>query len=145
VEHLMAKNSELEKTVEVLMRDIAKKEVEFLLDSAQKISNIRFIGAITALNMAAIKDMAFYLRNREKNLMMVLGAEEQGKALLSVVITDDLIKAKGFNAGVIIKTIAQHIKGGGGGQPFFATAGGKEPKGLQKAIDAAREIIKNID
>lgn len=145
VEHLMAKNSELEKTVEVLMRDIAKKEVEFLLDSAQIISNIRFIGAITALNMPAVKDMAFYLRKREKNLVMVLGVEEQGKALLSVVITDDLIKAKGLNAGVIIKTIAQHIKGGGGGQPFFATAGGKEPKGLQKAIDAAREIIENMD
>jgi len=72
---------------------------------------------------------------------MVLGAENNGKANLSVALTDTLISSKDLNAGQIIRTISKEILGGGGGQASFATAGGKNPKGLQNALDLAKSLL----
>ena len=73
---------------------------------------------------------------------MVLGAEIDGKANLAVMISDNLVKDKNLNAGNIIRDIAKEIDGGGGGQAFFATAGGKKPEGLEKAITKGKALIE---
>jgi alanyl-tRNA synthetase len=86
-----------------------------------------------------MKNVSFQLR-KEDNLAMVLAAKAGEKALLSVMLTDDLV-AKGLNANAMIIEIAKEINGGGGGQAFFATAGGSNPDGLANALNKAKEII----
>jgi len=76
-------------------------------------------------------------------LILVLGAEIEGKANLAVMISDSLVNERKLNAGNIIREIAKEINGGGGGQAFFATAGGKNPEGLLNAIEKAKSIISN--
>ena len=90
---------------------------------------------------STIKDLAFAFRQEYPNLVMVLGSVFNGKPLLSVMVSDDLVKAKDWNAGQWVRELATEIQGGGGGQPFFATAGGKNPDGLDKALDKAREKV----
>ena len=74
--------------------------------------------------------------------MLVIGAEIDGKALLTVLLSDNLIKEKGLNANTIIRELAKEINGGGGGQAFYATAGGKDVSGLAKAVERATEFVK---
>lgn len=87
-----------------------------------------------------LKTISFSLR-KEENLALVLGAKSGDKALLSIMLTDDLVE-KGLDASVIIREIAKEINGGGGGQPFFATAGGSKPSGISKALLQSREFIQ---
>jgi alanyl-tRNA synthetase len=75
------------------------------------------------------------------DLFLVIGTENYGKANLTVLISENLAKEKGLNAGQIIREIAKEIQGGGGGQPHFATAGGKNPAGLEKAFGKAKGIL----
>lgn len=91
-----------------------------------------------------IKDISFEIKKEVKDLFMVVGSEIDGKALLSIIISETLVKEKGLHAGDIIKDLAKEIKGGGGGQPFYATAGGKDPKGIPKALEKARTLIENV-
>jgi alanyl-tRNA synthetase len=72
---------------------------------------------------------------------MVLATEIDGKPGLTVMVSENLVKEKGLNAGNIIRDLAKEIQGGGGGQPFFATAGGKDASGLDKALEKARLVI----
>jgi len=88
-----------------------------------------------------VKDIAFQLKGEIKNLVLIIGIEDKGKANLSIMISENLVKDNGFHAGKIVKEAAKEIQGGGGGQPFFATAGGKKPENLEKAIKKAKEII----
>nr|MDA3779328.1 DHHA1 domain-containing protein [Bacteroidales bacterium] len=88
-----------------------------------------------------IKDMAFQLKNEYNNLFLVIGAKIKGKANLSITISEKLAIENNLNAGKIIREIAKEIQGGGGGQAFYATAGGKNPDGLSLAIEKARDII----
>ena len=95
---------------------------------------IRFEGNLTA---DQVKTLAFQLRNIQNNqLFFVAGCVHEGKPSLTVLLSDDLV-ASGLNAVTIAREAAKEIQGGGGGQPFFASAGGKNPAGIQKALDKA--------
>ncbi|MBR3774984.1 MAG: alanine--tRNA ligase [Alistipes sp.] len=87
-----------------------------------------------------IKDLAYALRAKAANIILVLGAVNEGKPMLAVMLGDDVV-AKGVDAGAVVREAAKLMQGGGGGQKFFATAGGKNPDGLQAAIDKAVEIV----
>jgi alanyl-tRNA synthetase len=100
---------------------------------------VRFIAKEVEMDANDMKTISFALRKEEK-LAMVLGATVGKKALLSVMLTDDLV-AKGLNAGTLINEIAKEIEGGGGGQAFFATAGGTNPNGIAKALIKAKNLI----
>ena len=116
-----------------------------LVDSAVKINNIRFVSGIVESDSAEIlKNIAYQIRTSADNTVMVIGSETGGKANILVTVTDDLVKSKNISAIAIIKEISGEINGGGGGQPFLATAGGKKPEGIPKAIKKAEEYIKNI-
>ncbi len=89
-----------------------------------------------------LKKLSFELKNEVKTLFVVLACTIEGKPQISVVISEDLVASKDLNAGQIIRDLAKHIQGGGGGQAFFATAGGKNVAGLPQVVEAARQLVK---
>ena len=103
---------------------------------------MNFIAEKIELDSAeAIKNLSFDLKSKTENLFLVLGATVNGKPSLTVMISDNLAKEKNLHAGNIVKELAKEINGGGGGQPFYATAGGTNADGLSKAIEAARKFL----
>lgn len=97
----------------------------------------------TNLNSNQVKDIAFKLRTDERNLFVLLGNISEEKVTLSLILSDAAVKNKGLNASQIIRELAKEIQGGGGGQPFFATAGGKNPLGLDHAFAKGLAIVKS--
>ena len=88
-----------------------------------------------------MKDLAFQVKSKVDNLFLILGNEAEGKATITIAISDELAKEKSLHAGNLVRELAKEIKGGGGGQPFFATAGGKDPNGIENALEKAKAII----
>ena len=141
---MVAEHAELGKELETFKREAMKTATKAFKDNAEKIGDINFIGQVVPFGDAdLLRDAAFKLKNEVDNLFLVLGGSQGKKALLVVMISDNLVSEKGLNASNIIREVAKEIKGGGGGQAFFATAGGKNPEGLHAAINKAREILKS--
>jgi alanyl-tRNA synthetase len=88
-----------------------------------------------------VKNIAFELRSSLENLVLVLGHLNNGKPMITVALSDNLVKDKNLNAGQLVRELAKHIKGGGGGQAFYATAGGTDVEGLEKAIKNAEALL----
>ena len=142
LESLLLQNSDLQKEIEKLLRDKAKNLKSELMTLTKNINGVNFIASKINLDSSdAIKDLAFQMRSEVDNLFMVLGAEVKGKPNLTVVVSENLVKEKGLNAGAIIRDLAKEIQGGGGGQPFYATAGGKNISGLDNALKKAEALI----
>ncbi len=142
LESLLRQNSDFQKEIDKLLRDKAKNLKSELLTLTKNINGVNFIASKINLDSSdAIKDLAFQMRSEVDNLFMVLGAEVKGKPNLTVVVSESLVKEKGLNAGAIIRDLAKEIKGGGGGQPFYATAGGKDVSGLENALKKAEAFI----
>ena len=139
VEQLITTNKTLEKQISTFKKSNAGNVKEDLLKEAVAVNGIRFIAKEVEMEAEDMKNVSFALR-KEENLAMVLAATVGDKALLTVMITDDLV-ANGMNAGAIIREIAKEIEGGGGGQPFFATAGGANPSGIAAALEKAKDLI----
>ncbi len=142
--NILAQLNDLQKQVEGLNTMLARTEKVTLLNLAQNLGGIRLATAHTMLHNQAIKDLAFDLRSTQHNLVVALAGIKDGKVNLSLIISDDLVKQKKLNAGVLIRELATEIDGGGGGQPFFATAGGKNPGGIEKAFDKLKSIIDKV-
>ncbi len=143
VKSLMNDITKLNKQIEEMTNEQAQAIKKHLKERVQDINGINFIGYKVGLNSAAaIKDLSFQLKNEIDKLVLVLGTEIDGKANLSVMISESLVKEKGWNASQIIREVSKEIQGGGGGQAFYATAGGKNPKGLDSAIEKVKELIK---
>lgn len=146
VQKLIDENSILNKKIEAFSLVKEKQVKENLLSEVQKIDsgmNI-LIQKVDVDSAESLKNITFQLNNEFKDLFLVLGAEIDGKPLLSVSLGEKPMKEYGFHAGKIIKEIAAEIQGGGGGQDFYATAGGKKLEGLNSALDVARNMIQNI-
>lgn len=142
-EQLMAREAELQKEVERLKVLETEKEQKALFEKAELINGIRFIGTRTSLASDQLKNLAFSWKGTEEKLMAILGGEKDGKASLHVFISEDLISSD-RNAVQIVKDIAAEIQGSGGGQPYFATAGGKNPAGIDKAIQKGKNFIPSV-
>jgi alanyl-tRNA synthetase len=142
VEKLIAENAELLKQVENFRRKATKIAKQEFLARMETISGIHIITEISEeLSVGDIKDIAFQLKIEVENVALIVGSSEGDKANLSIMIGDSLVASKGLNAGQIVREAAKEIGGGGGGQAFYATAGGKNPDGLQKAVTKAKEMI----
>jgi alanyl-tRNA synthetase len=137
VQQLIDQNAEMRKALEALNHEKALKLKNELLGEVQNVNGINFLAKRIDADAAAAKDIAFGMRSSIDNLFLVLGSENDGKATLSVLVSDELITSKGLNAGNIVRELAKSIQGGGGGQPGFATAGGKNPQGLEEALKLA--------
>ena len=139
---MAAQNSDLQKQVEAFSKEKAKAMVADLAKKAVQINGMNFIGEIVKVdNAGLLKDIAFQLKDVVSDLVFVAGAECEGKANLAVMISQELVEGKKLNATNIIREISKEINGGGGGQPFFASAGGKNPEGLAKAIEKAKNLL----
>ena len=113
-----------------------------LIAKVQKKDGINFINEkITFESADEIKNILFEIRNQVENLVCILGADVKGKPSISVIVSDNLVKDKNLNAGLIIKDLAKEINGGGGGQAFYATAGGTKLEGLSSAMDKAKVMF----
>jgi alanyl-tRNA synthetase len=142
VETLLDENNKLKKEIEKSILEKSSGLKNDLAKKAQNINNINFIAEKVALpNADAIKNLAYQLKDIVSDLFLVLAADIDGKPNLTVMISENIVKEKGLNAGTIIRELAREIKGGGGGQPFFATAGGSDVSGLDKALVKAKEFI----
>jgi len=143
VQQLAEQNTELQKQVEILYREKAKSLKTELLAAATTQNGIKFIAKKIELDSsAAIKDLCFELK-KDENIFVVLAAEIAGKPQLFVAVSDNLVKDKKLHAGNIVRELAKEINGGGGGQPFFATAGGTLVSGLEKALGKAKDYISS--
>ena len=117
---------------------IAKKALK---NNCRTVRDICYISQVVNMSPAKAKDLAFQLKGECPNLILVLGGVFNGKPYLTVMINENLVKEYDLHAGQIVKDAAQEMKGGGGGQPFFATAGGSNPDGVEKAIARAEKLI----
>ncbi|MGB5404964.1 MAG: DHHA1 domain-containing protein, partial [Robiginitalea sp.] len=142
VANMQEENISLKKEIEVLVREKARFIMEDLREQVREVHGVRFLTGQVDLEAAAIKDLAFQLGSEFDNLFLLLGSGRGGKAVLSCYISKDLAMQRDLDAGQIVRELGKHIQGGGGGQPFFATAGGKNPSGIPKALEAAEEYLK---
>ncbi|QKJ30881.1 alanine--tRNA ligase [Mucilaginibacter mali] len=142
VETLLEENNRLKKEIEKSVLEKSAGMKTELAAKAEQINGINFIAQRVALpNADAVKNLAYQVKDLVDNLFMVLATEIDGKPGLTVMVSDNLVKEKGLNAGNIVRELAKEIQGGGGGQPFFATAGGKDASGLDKALEKARGFV----
>ncbi|MFN5223766.1 MAG: alanine--tRNA ligase [Bacteroidota bacterium] len=145
LQSLLDEQDTLRKQLESLYAEKASTVKETLKTKATEANGITIIAETVSLPSAElIKSISYELRNQSENMAILLGAEIDGKPHLSLVFSDALVQSKNLNASNIIRTIAKNIQGGGGGQPFYATAGGKDSSGLPKAIAEGVEILNKV-
>ncbi len=131
-------NSELNS----LRQSLMMVEMKSMEDDAEVIDGVKVVSSkVKPIIAPALKDFAFRVRKELGNVVAVLGADVKGKPQLSIIISDSVVKEKGLNASEIVREAAKYMQGGGGGQPFFATAGGKNLDGLDEAIKVAKSIV----
>jgi alanyl-tRNA synthetase len=138
VEDLQTKNIQLQKDLEQLMKEKAsglKNELKAKIVSSH---GVNVLSEIITLDAGSIKDILFQLKGEVDHFFGVIGGKDGDKCSISIIAADELIKEKGIHAGNLVREAAKHIQGGGGGQPFFATAGGKDASGLNTAIQEVR-------
>jgi len=138
---LQEENAKLKKEVEQLLKAKAKNLKVDLVNELEDINGVQFLSKEIDLDAAGIKDLSFEMGQNKDNLFLLFGTEQNGKALLSCYISKELVSAKNLNAGAIVRELGKYIQGGGGGQPFFATAGGKNPDGIKEALEKAKGYI----
>jgi alanyl-tRNA synthetase len=142
VNQLLDENQQLRKKIELFEKDKLKHIKDDLLKRIQPLNGVNLICERVDLPDAAqIKDLAYQIKGETENLYLVIGSIIQGKPILTIIISESLITGLGLHAGNIIRESAREIQGGGGGQPFFATAGGKDVSGLERAMAKAREAL----
>ncbi len=143
VESLIDDNAQLNKSLNNLLKE---KSIQIKNEVKKSIVNLNGINSafckISIPDAGLLRDIAFQLKAETENLFLVMGTEIEGKAHLAVFISDNLVKEKNLHAGNIIKEISKEINGGGGGQPFFATAGGTNPNGIIKALEISKKFIQ---
>ncbi len=142
VESLQEENSALQKQIQQLLKDKAKNLKGELKAEIEVINGINFLAKKIDLDAGGMKDLAFEMGSETENLFLVFGAEHDGKALLACYISKELAADRNLDAGKIVRELGKYIQGGGGGQPFFATAGGKNPAGIKEALEKAKDFLR---
>ena len=131
----------MKKSIEKFEAQAVERTKNVLLEKAQDVNGVKVIKAVLPLKPQAAKDLVFKLREAvPENLFAVIGTNAEQKPLLSVMISDDLVKERQLNAGKMVREAAKLIQGGGGGQPHYASAGGKNVDGLSAAVDKLVEL-----
>ncbi|MDC1197940.1 alanine--tRNA ligase [Algibacter sp.] len=141
LQNLQEENTGLKKQIETLLKDKAATIKGELKKELEDINGVKFLAKKLDLDAGGLKDVAFELGSQFDNLFLLFATEQNGKALLSCYISKELVASKGLNAGQVVRELGKYIQGGGGGQPFFATAGGKKPDGIDKALENARNFV----
>ena len=143
IKALQDEHSRMKKEIDQLRKEKAKQVKTDLVNGIEDVNGLRLLARKVDLDTASIKDLAFELKTAHENLMLVLANSDGPKATISVALSDNLVNERQLHAGKMVKELAALIKGGGGGQPFFATAGGKNPEGIDAALAKAKELASN--
>jgi alanyl-tRNA synthetase len=142
VQDLLAERTALQKQLETLQNEKVQQVKNQLLSTIETAEGYsRLVARVDVPSADALKQLAFDLKAKVDNLALVLGADIAGKPQLAVMLPDSLIQDRKLNAGQVVKELAKNIKGGGGGQPFFATAGGSDLSGLDAALAQGRALL----
>jgi alanyl-tRNA synthetase len=140
--NLIEERNALEKKLETVNQDKANQLKDELAKKATKVNGYSLIiEKVTVPNADAAKNIAYALRNQFDDLLLILAADVDGKPQVTVMIGEKLAQENRFHAGNMVKELAKEIDGGGGGQPFFATAGGKNLNGLNAVLEKAKKLI----
>ena len=142
VTSMQEQNSALQKQVAQLLKEKAKNIKGDLKNEVVELNGVHFLTKELDLDAAGLKDLAFELGGEIDNLFILFGSKANDKALLTCYIDKQLVSSKGLDAGKIVRELGKHIQGGGGGQPFFATAGGKKPEGIAIALAQVKDYIQ---
>jgi alanyl-tRNA synthetase len=133
----------MKKEIEGFQAQAVERAAKQLVEKAREIGGVKVVTAVLPMEPAAAKDLAFKIRAAvEGSLLCVLGTKYQDKPQLSIMMSDDMVSDHGLNAGQMVREAAKLIQGGGGGQPHFAQAGGKNADGLSAAVDKVLELAK---
>tara|TARA_B110000003_G_scaffold274380_1_gene314239 strand:- start:794 stop:3406 length:2613 start_codon:yes stop_codon:yes gene_type:complete len=138
---IQEENSDLKKQIQTLLKEKGKNLKTALKNEISEMNGVNFLAKLVDLDANSIKNISFELGGEFDNLFLLLGTNQNGKALLSCYISKGLVTSKNLDAGKIIRELGKCIQGGGGGQPFFATAGGRNPDGLSEALSKGKDYI----
>ena len=143
IEKYIEEHDSMKKDIEKFQAQTVERAKEKLIAQAKEINGVKVITAVLPLDAAAAKDLVFKIREAvPENLICVIGSVAADKPMLSVMLSDDMVKEHSLNAGQMVREAAKLIQGGGGGQPHYATAGGKNADGLSSAVDKVIELAK---
>ena len=143
IEKSINENSNLKKEVESFRQQRVEELKTRLVNEARDVNGIKVVSAILPIAANSAKDLVFKVREAiPENLVCVIGSIANDKPMLSVMLSEDMVKDHGLNAGKIVREAAKLIKGGGGGQPHYAQAGGKDKDGISAAVDKVIELCK---
>ncbi len=141
----LKERSQLQHKLEKLEREKMQNVSEGLDDKIQSLNSGKFLAEkIDLPNSQALKDLLFGFKSKHKDMVALVVSEIDAKPMIGIMVGDDLLSVDGLHAGNLVRELASEIKGGGGGQPFFATAGGKDRSGLQKALEKGKNLITEI-
>jgi alanyl-tRNA synthetase len=135
-------NAKLKKQIEQLLREKAKNLKGELASELHEINGIKFLAKQVDLNPEGAKDLAYELGTLGNNLFLVLATADENKPMLTCYISKELVVSHNLNAGQVVRELGKYIQGGGGGQPFFATAGGKNVDGIKEALEKVKDYVK---
>src|SRR5690606_2412728 len=142
VHSLQEENTKLKKQVEQIMKEKAKSLKSDLLNEVQEINGVKFLAKQVDLDATGAKDLAYENGGTANNFFILFGTVNEGKPMLTAYVSKEIVETKGLNAGHIVRELGKSIQGGGGGQAFFATAGGKNAYGIKDAIANAVSFVK---
>ena len=141
IEKYIEEHDTMKKEIEQFQAQAVERAKESLVNHAQTVGGITVVKSVLPIEAAAAKDLVFKIREAiPQNLVCAIGSTGGNKPLLNVMLSDDMVKEHGLNAGQIVREAAKLIQGGGGGQPHYASAGGKNLDGLRAAVDKVIEL-----
>ena len=139
---MLQERNDLRKEIESIYLEKASGiKAELLKQFVEKNGVNTLIAQVELPNADSLKKLAYELKNEVSNALIILAAKIEDKPQVAVILEDSLIASKSLNAGQIVRELAKEIQGGGGGQPFFATAGGKDLAGLERVVAKAKEMF----
>ncbi|SDR66596.1 alanyl-tRNA synthetase [Polaribacter sp. KT25b] len=142
VNTLLEENSSLKKQIEQLLKDKANNLIGDLKNQLQEINGVQFLATKIDLDQNGIKNLAFAIGKEHKNLFLLFASSvKKDKAMLTCYISKELANERGYDAGKVVRELGKLIHGGGGGQNFYATAGGKNPGGIPKVLERAKDYL----
>ena len=138
---LQEDNARLSKQIEALTKDKVKNLTSELVPQLQNVNGVQFLAKLVDIDANSAKDLAYEIGNTAKNIFLVFATADEGKPMLTCYISKELVAEKNLNAGNVVRELGKYIQGGGGGQPFFATAGGKNIAGITEALNKASDFV----
>ena len=142
LQQLIDQQDSLRKKLEDLEKGHVKQLVADIARKAEPLHGVNYLGVRLSMEPQRVKDLAFAVKTLVEDLFLVIAHEHEGKPGITVMLSESVVKSKDLHAGHLVRDLAKHIEGGGGGQPFFATAGGKNPNGLDKVLAESRLAVE---